>query len=117
MIAQSKVSFFRGSWIADYPDSENYLSLFYTSNFCPAGPNYTHFSSPEFDKIFGESMLERNDSVRGLKYMQMDRILIEEAPVVVLYYDQVLRFSQKNISGLGSNPLNLLNLKQVKKAK
>ncbi len=117
MIAQSKVSFFRGSWIADYPDAENYLSLFHTPNFCPAGPNYTHFSSADFDKIYDESMRESNDSARGLKYMQMDRLLMEEAPVVILYYDQVLRFSQKNISGLGSNPLNLLNLKHVKKTK
>lgn len=117
MIAQSKVSFFRGSWIADYPDAENYLSLFYTPNFCPAGPNYTHFSSAEFDESYQESMHETNDSLRGLKYIQMDRMLIEDAPVVVLYYDEVLRFSRKNISGLGSNPLNLLNLKQVKKTK
>ncbi len=117
MIAQSKVSFFRGSWIADYPDAENYLSLFHTPNFCPAGPNYTHFSSADFDKIYDESMRESNDSARGLKYMQMDRLLMEEAPVVILYYDQILRFSQKNISGLGSNPLNLLNLKHVKKTK
>jgi len=115
MIAQSKVSFFRGSWIADYPDAENYLSLFYTPNFCPAGPNYTHFSSVAFDKTYNECMHEKNDSIRGLKYIQMDRILIEEAPVVVLYYDEVLRFSRKNISELSSNPLNLLNLKQVKK--
>lgn len=117
MIAQSKVNFFRGSWIADYPDAENYLSLFYTPNFCPAGPNYTHFSSVEFDNLYRECIRESNDSLRGVKYMQMDKLLIEEAPVVVLYYDEVLRFSQKNISGLGSNPLNLLNLKQVKKAK
>jgi len=117
MIAQSKVSFFRGSWIADYPDAENYLSLFYTPNFCPAGPNYTHFSSPVFDTFYQECMHEANDSVRGIKYMQMDRLLMDEAPVVVLYYDEVLRFSRKNISGLGSNPLNLLNLKHVKKIK
>ncbi len=117
MIAHSKVSFFRGSWIADYPDAENYLSLFYTPNFSPAGPNYTHYSSAVFDKIYNECIRETNDSIRGLKYMQMDRLLIEEAPVVVLYYDEVLRFSQKNISGLGSNPLNLLNLKQVKKTR
>ena len=117
MIAQSKVNFFRGSWIADYPDAENYLSLFYTPNFCPAGPNYTHFSSALFDKTYRDCIRESNDSIRGQKYMQMDRILIEEAPVVVLYYDEVLRFSRKNITGLGSNPLNLLNLKQVKKTK
>jgi peptide/nickel transport system substrate-binding protein len=117
MIAQSKVNFFRGSWIADYPDAENYLSLFYTPNFCPAGPNYTHYSSAAYDKLYNECSRETNDSIRGLKYMQMDRLLIEEAPVVVLYYDEVLRFSRKNISGLGSNPLNLLSLKQVKKTK
>lgn len=115
MIAQSKVSFFRGSWIADYPDAENYLSLFYTPNFCPAGPNYTHFSLTEFDNLYNECIRESNDSVRGQKYMQMDRLLMQEAPVVVLYYDEVLRFSQKNISGLSSNSLNLLNLKNVKK--
>lgn len=115
LIAQSKVNFFRGSWIADYPDAENYLSLFFSPNFSPDGPNYTHFSSIEFDKLYIQSLNVSNDSLRGLLYMQMDRLLIEEAPVVVLYYDEVLRFSQKNISGLGSNPLNLLNLKHVKK--
>lgn len=117
MIAQSKVNFFRGSWIADYPDAENYLSLFYTPNFCPAGPNYTHFSSAAFDKLYKECINENNDSLRGRIYMQMDRLLIEDAPVVVLYYDEVLRFSRKNIYNLGSNPLNLLSLKQVKKTK
>jgi peptide/nickel transport system substrate-binding protein len=117
MIAQSKVSFFRGSWIADYPDAENYLSLFYTPNFCPAGPNYTHFSLAGFDKLYRQSISESNDSLRAQMYIQMDRLLTEEAPVVVLYYDEVLRFNRKNVSGLGSNPLNLLNLKQVKKTK
>lgn len=117
MIAQSKVSFFRGSWIADYPDAENYLSLFYSPNFCPVGPNYTHFKSSVFDKLYNESTRETNDSLRGLTYMQMDSLLMQEAPVIILYYDEVLRFTRKNISGLGSNPLNLLTLKQVKKAK
>jgi len=115
MLVNSKVNFFRGSWIADYPDAENYLSLFYTPNFCPNGPNYTHFSSAAFDKMYQQCILEKNDSIRGEMYMKMDRLLMEEAPVVILYYDEVIRFSRKNISGLGSNPLNLLNLKKVKK--
>jgi len=36
---------FRASWIADYPDAQNYLSLFYSENKSPNGPNYTHFES------------------------------------------------------------------------
>lgn len=117
MIAKSKLSFFRGSWIADYPDAENYLSLFYSPNFCPKGPNYTHFSNKNYDKLYERSLSEVNDSVRYSLYRQMDKIIIEEAPVVVLFYDKVLRFTQKNIEGLGSNPMNLLTLKRVRKIK
>ena len=48
-------------------------------------------------------------------YQKMDELIMKKAPVVVLYYDQVLRFSRKNIKGLGSNAVNLLDLKRVEK--
>lgn len=114
-IAQAKVAFFRGSWIADYPDAENYLALFTTENFTPKGPNYTHFSLPDFDKKYAEASTITNDSIRGISYMELDNLLMEEAPVIVLFYDEVTRFTQKNITGLKNNALNLLNLKEVKK--
>lgn len=117
MIALSKVNFFRGSWIADYPDAENYLSLFYSPNFCPEGPNYTHFADKDFDLLYRRAAAEANDSIRGRLYMEMDNLVMRQAPVIVLYYDQVLRFTQKNIHGLTPNPLNLLTLKHVRKTK
>ena len=115
MIAQAKVNLFRGSWIADYPDAENYLSLFYSGNFCPGGPNNTHFSNAEFDRLFEKARQETNDARRFEYYRQMDRLMMEESPVIVLYYDQVLRFTRQSIHGLGCNPMNLLNLIHVKK--
>ncbi|MCX6273434.1 MAG: ABC transporter substrate-binding protein [Bacteroidetes bacterium] len=115
MIAQSKLPFFRGSWIADYPDAENYLSLFYSPNFAPKGPNYTHFSSKVFDELYQKAINEVNDSLRYQYYQQMDQLIMDEAPVVVLYYDQVLRFIRNNVQGLGSNAMNLLTLKRVRK--
>ncbi len=115
MIAQSKLTFFRASWIADYPDAENYLSLFYSKNFCPKGPNYTHFSNQKFDNLYEKAQKQINDSIRFIYYRQMNKIIINQAPVVILYYDQVLRFVQNNIYGLGTNPMNLLTLKKVKK--
>ena len=45
----------------------------------------------------------------------MDSIAMNEYPIVPLYYDQVIRFVQKGISGLTINPVNGLNLKKVKK--
>ena len=116
-MAQSRSPFFRGSWIADYPDAENYLSLFYSGNHTPAGPNYTRYSNPEFDRLYLSAIINTNDSTRARAYTQLDSIAMEDAPVIVLFYDQVLRFTRKNISGLGSNPMNLLVLKNVQKQK
>lgn len=114
-IATGKVSFFRASWIADYPDAENYLSLFYSKNFAPNGPNYTHFSNPKFDELYERSLKETEIEKRERMYQQMDSIIISEAPIISLFYDKATRFTQMNIDGLGINPLNLLSLKKVKK--
>ncbi|MFV0248972.1 MAG: ABC transporter substrate-binding protein [Tenacibaculum sp.] len=108
---------FRASWIADYPDAENYLSLFYSKNFAPQGPNYTHFRNVEFDRLYELAIKEIDIKKRQLLYQKMDSIIIEQAPVVPLYYDQVIRFVQKNVSGLGINPIDMLSLKRVKKSK
>ena len=42
-------------------------------------------------------------------------MIIDEAPIVPLYYDKVMRFSKKNVFGLKTNPVNQLNLKKVYK--
>ncbi len=114
MKAQAKLLFFRASWIADYPDEENYLSLFYSKNFTPNGPNYTHFSSPVFDKMYEKSLSIVNDQRRRKLYRAMDSLVMAQSPVVILYYDEVIRFVQKDVTGLGINPVNLLKLKRVK---
>jgi peptide/nickel transport system substrate-binding protein len=115
MVATSKLNFFRGSWIADYPDAENYLSLFYSKNFCPNGPNYTHFSNKEFDTLYEASLSETDLITRYSLYNKMDKMLVDNAVIVLLYYDRVLRFTSKDISGFNSNAMNLLDLKRVKK--
>jgi len=112
--AQSKLPFFRASWIADYPNEENYLSLFYSKNFTPQGPNYTHFSSPTFDALYKKSALLRKESQRRKIYRQMDSLMMTQSPVVILYYDEAVRFVAKRVKGMHMNPINMLNLKRVR---
>ena len=114
-MAQGKVEWFRGSWIADYPEAENYFALFYTPNRSPKGSNYTAFSSKEYDRLYEKARGENDLQKRIELYKRMNQILMDESPIVVLYYDQVLRFAQRNISGLEPNPMNHLVLKYVKK--
>jgi peptide/nickel transport system substrate-binding protein len=111
--AQSKLPFFRASWIADYPDAENYLSLFYSKNFSPLGPNYTHFSNDQYDMLYEQSLQTVDDQFRHKLYRSMDSLMMSESPIIILYYDQVLRFISRRVSGLGSNPVNQLDLRRV----
>ena len=117
MKSSGELAIFRASWIADYPDAENYLSLFYSKNFTPNGPNYAHFKNNIYDSLYVASLSLPNIEKRKLLYEKMDSIIIEEAPVVPLYYDMAVRFVSKKVSGLGINPQNFLVLKKVKKEK
>ena len=114
-LTHSDLQFFRNSWIADYPDAENYLSLFYSPNYCPQGPNYTHFKSKDYDKLYEKAIVEPDENKRIILYREMNKIVVEESPIVPLYYDMAVRFYPKNIKGFNGNPLNLLKLKTVKK--
>lgn len=107
--------FFRASWIADYPDAESFFTCFYSKNTAP--PNYTGFHHPAFDRLYEASLREPDVQRRYALYRQMDAILIEEAPVVFLFYDETAQFAGKKISGLPRNGINLLSLKRVRKTK
>ncbi len=113
LTSNSRVLFFRGSWIADYPDAENYLSVFYSKN--PAPPNYTRYKNPGFDALFEKALAETNDTLRYKLYQQADQVMINDAPVVPLWYDESIHFIQPNIKGLESNSLNLLELRYTYK--
>lgn len=115
MVKNSEAMFFRKSWMADYPDAENYLSLFYSKNFTPNGPNYTQYSNKRYDELYERSLTIVDDSTRYEIYREMDNIMMEEAPVIVLYYDRMVRFTHTNIEGLQGDAMNMLTLKRVRK--
>ncbi|MEO1628419.1 MAG: ABC transporter substrate-binding protein [Bacteroidota bacterium] len=113
MMRKGQVPFFRASWIADYPDAESFLTVFYGKN--PAPPNYTHFSDAAFDRLYEQALNENNDSIRYDLYQRMDQILVEEAPVIFLFYDETALFAQKDVEGLSRNAINLLSVKRIVK--
>jgi ABC-type transport system substrate-binding protein len=113
LTSSSRALFFRGSWIADYPDAENYLSVFYSKN--PAPPNYTRFKNEKFDALFEKAIAEPDDSLRYEIYRQADQVMIQEAPVVPLWYDMVIRLVQPSVQDFQPNALNLLELRRVRK--
>ncbi|HNZ72508.1 MAG TPA: ABC transporter substrate-binding protein, partial [Prolixibacteraceae bacterium] len=111
-MSNSNAPFFWATWIADYPDAESYLTMFYGKNTAP--PNYTRFKNETFDRLYEQSLTESDEKTKIALYQQMDRIIIEEAPCVPLFYDEVMHFLNKRVSNWKTNSLNLLEIKEVK---
>lgn len=113
--SNGKVDMFRSSWIADYLDAENYLSIFYSKNFAPDGSNYFHYKSTQFDSLYNKAFTVTDIKKRKHLYTTMDSLVMQKTIMVPLYYDEVIRFTRKNVKGLGTNPINLLDLRYVQK--
>lgn len=116
LMSKNHVNFFRGSWLADYADGENFLSMFYSKNKVPYGPNYFAYYDADFDKLFEQSYYETDNGKRFELYRKMDQMVMDFSPVVPLFYDQSVVMLQNNISGYSFNPLSLMILKKIKKA-
>ena len=91
------------------------MSLFYGPNRSPAGPNYSRFYNAQFDLWYEEARKTTDDKLRLKRYAQMDSLIVAEAPIVPLYYDEVVRIYPKNLIGLNGNGMNLLDLRFVRR--
>ncbi|MEI7485562.1 MAG: ABC transporter substrate-binding protein, partial [Ignavibacteriota bacterium] len=112
---QGELAFTRGNWGADYFDPENFLSLFYSKNIIPFGPNKTGYSNPEIDKMYEKSIRITDFEARKKIYNEMERIVIEDAAWIYLYYNQKIYLLQKGVNGFFLDGLNNLILKYTRK--
>lgn len=111
-MSKSEALFFRGQWIADYPDAETYL-VFFNGNL-PAPPNYTRFNNVQFNTWYDEAMLAKNDTTRWALYQSMDSLVMSQAPLIPLFYDQMTHFTHKRVTGFAATPMNVIDLKRVR---
>lgn len=115
--SNGRLPVYRASWIADYPDSENYLMLFESKRSAPNGPNSSLFKDSEFDALIRKGKHGSNDSLRSYYYRQADQKLHDESRLIPLIYDESIRVLPKEWHGLSSHPMNWLDLRRVKKRK
>lgn len=109
-----ELSFWRANWGADYFDPENFMALFYSKNKTPNGPNYTHYSNSKADSLYEQGMKETDFAKRKVIYNEMERIVIEDSPWILLLYNEIVYLKAKSISDMYIDGLNTLNLKFAK---
>ena len=108
-------SFWRASWGADYYDPENFMALFYSKNITPKGPNRVGYSNPAVDKMYEDALRITDFEERKKIYDEMQKIVIEDAVWLNLFYNQKVYLLQKNVKGFYVDGLNIINLKYAKK--
>ena len=78
-IERRQAQLFRLGWVADYPDAENFLQLFYGPNSSP-GPNHCNYSNKSFDALYEKVRIMADSPERTALYQQMAEIVIKDCP-------------------------------------
>ena len=107
--------FWRASWGADYYDPENFMALFYSKNITPNGPNRVGYSNPEVDKLYEDALKITDFAERKKIYDKMQKIVIDDAAWLYLYYNQKIYLLANNVEGFYVDGLNIINIKYTKK--
>ncbi|MCX7878178.1 MAG: ABC transporter substrate-binding protein [Ignavibacteria bacterium] len=106
-----ELSFWRANWGADYFDPENFMALLYSRNSTPNGPNYTHYRNPVADSLY-ELALKITDFEKRVKlYNEMENVVMEDAPWIIIYYNEVVYLKTKRVSNMYIDGLNTLIIK------
>jgi oligopeptide transport system substrate-binding protein len=97
------VTFFRTGWIADYPDPENFLSLAWSGNFAPIGPNYCRYKNEDVDRLYEASLAIDDVNERYALYQPCEEMIMEDAPALFLFYRKRHRLVQPFVHNLELN--------------
>ena len=84
-LGRRQAQMFRIGWVADYPDAENFLQLFYGPNASP-GPNRCNYANPEFDALYAQTRVMQHSPGRTALYRQMAVMVIDDAPWIFLHH-------------------------------
>lgn len=105
-------------WQADYPSPENYLWMLYGKN-VPQGedtrsyPNITRYQNPAFDELYEKGLRAVSEEEALGYFMQAERLAMQDAPVIVLWYDEGYRLVQPYVQNFPSNPMQYRDFSEV----
>lgn len=113
-----KALFWRSGWIADYPDPENFLNLFWSVHIPPkledkSYLNSTRYTSPEFDAIFEEALRTVDVQKRNELYLQAEQIMMNDAAIIPIYYYRDHRLLQPDVKNFPQNAMEYRNFRDV----
>ena len=112
------MEFSRRGWVADYPDASTFLEMYYgrtvpKDKSAPSMVNTSRYVNAKFDALFEQAMQAGDEKERVRLYQECDRILLEDAAFLPLYYADYVRLVKANVVGLPINAMDYRDLSNV----
>ncbi len=115
-IASGKAKMWRGGWVADYPDPENFLCLFYGRNIdenTATGVNDFKFRNAEFDDAYEKSLKELNHNKRNELMLKCDQLIVDHAVVMPILTDDFIVMVNVRIKDFKTNALQNMDFSEI----
>ena len=117
-VERGKIPVFRESWIADYPDPQNFLSTLYGAyvpkdSTARAFPNSFRYVSKKFDSLYTKALVAMNDSDRYRLYELADQAALEDAPYMPVFYEENYYLYHNYVKNFYGNAMDYFDLTQV----
>jgi len=110
-------SLLRLSWLADFPSPENFLWMFH-SKYVGDGkgntyPNISRYINPAFDQLYDKAIAAPTTEEATNYFLEAEKLMMNDAPILVLWYDERYRLLQKNVKNLPNNPMQYRDFTEV----
>ena len=114
----ARTDMFRSAWVGDYPSPQTMLLIGYganvpTSTDLPSHPNSMRFVNKEFDALYEKAIMANSEEERYKFYSQAEAILMEEAPIVVLWYYEDNQILQSYVRNMNYNAIKYVDFREV----
>ena len=115
MVENGEVDFWRLGWIADYPDPENFIQLFWSKHLENESTymNSFRYRSAEFDRLFELALNTNNQVQKYLYYQQAEQIAMDDAAILPIYYALEHRLLQPYVQNFPQNAMEFRNFREV----
>jgi oligopeptide transport system substrate-binding protein len=118
--AMAKGDLFRSAWAGDYPNPETFLSNFYGKNVPeskdePSRVNQSRYRNDLFDQLFEQAKNSSKLSEAMTYYAKAEKILMQDPPLIPLWYSGDIQIIYSDVRNLHFNSLNMFVFKEVYK--
>lgn len=96
-LAQTQV--FRSGWIGDYNDANAFAEILT----CTHGLNDTGYCNPKYDVLLAQAAREQQPAARRALLEAAERLLLQDMPVIPLYFYATRRLVNTQIGGYQAN--------------